>query len=346
MLRYSSPFLFLAGIPLLYYFSGPFSSLAVVAILLAALIGAEFIPPWRAPDPQLSARGFRLLPLLYVPLQLGVIVWATRVATLPSPAAFIALALSVGIVAGVFGMLCAHELAHSRSRFDRFVALAMLTGTSNRQFRISHIYGHHRWAGTMRDAATARLGESFYAFLIRTLPCPWREAWDFERRRCASRGSSWLGNRAVQDVAATVLVYAAVTASFGMRGALFFLCQSAIAIMVLELFNYIAHYGLLRGAHDDGQPEPLLDGCSWNASHAFSNLLIFNMGRHSDHHRRPTASYQILSGIGDTPELPLGYAGSILLALCPPLWRRVMDAEIFRLTSGQDPLSRGAAAAN
>jgi alkane 1-monooxygenase len=49
------------------------------------------------------------------------------------------------------------------------------------------------------------------------------------------------------------------------------------------------------------------------------------MGRHSDHHRRPAAAYQALSEIGNAPELPLGYAGSILLALVPPLWRRVMD---------------------
>ena len=263
-------------------------------------------------------------------MQLGVIVWATHIASLSNSLTFLALALSVGVTAGVFGMLCAHELAHSRSNFDRFVALAMLTGTSNRQFRISHIYGHHRRGGTEHDAATAKLDESFYAFLIRTLPSQWREAWEFEQRRCAAR--PWK-NRAAQDVAATFLVYAAIIAGFGPRAALFFLCQSAIAIVVLELFNYIAHYGLLRDVRADGRPEASLDAYSWNASNEFSNLLIFNMGRHSDHHRRPAASYQILSGIEGAPELPLGYAGSILLALFPPLWRRVMNPQIFRMTS-------------
>jgi alkane 1-monooxygenase len=96
----------------------------------------------------------------------------------------------------------------------------------------------------------------------------------------------------------------------------------------LELFNYIAHYGLIRV---DGQKTPLPDICSWNSSNELANLLIFNMGRHSDHHRRPTASYQTLSGISCSPELPLGYAGSILLALVPPLWRRVMDPRVLRL---------------
>ena len=346
MLRYCGPFLFLTGIPLLYYFVGPLSPLTVVVILLVVLIGAEWIPSRWAPVQQPSFGGFRLLPLLYIPLQLGVIVWAVRIAATSNSTTFIALALSVGVTAGVFGMLCAHELAHSRRRFHRFVALAMLTGTSNRQFRISHIFGHHRWAGTGRDAATAKRGESFYVFLVRTLCSQWKEAWEFEQRRCASRAFSRLKNRATQDIISIVLVYAIITARFGMRGALFFLCQSAIAIVVLELFNYIAHYGLLRGMRVDGAPEPFLDAHSWNSSNEFANLLIFNMGRHSDHHRRPTASYQVLSGIADAPELPYGYAGSILLALFPPLWRRVMDPRIFRLKSRQNQFSRGTTGVN
>ena len=331
MLRYCSPFLFLAGIPLLYYLAGPVWPLAIVVILPSVLIGAEWIPAQRGPVRQTPVRGFHLLPLLYIPLQLGVILWATGIAATAAPAGFIALALPVGVVTGVFGMLCAHELAHSRNHFHRFVALAMLTGMSHRPFRIAHIYGHHRWAGTQRDAATAKRGESFYAFLFRTVPSQWRDAWKFEQKRCASRALRRLENRAVQDVVATLLVYGAITAIFGMRGALFFLCQSVIAIMVLELFNYIAHYGLLRGTHADGTPEPFLDVHSWNSSHDVVNFMIFNMGRHSDHHRRPASCYQQLSKIDATPELPFGYAGSILLALFPPLWRHVMDREIDAL---------------
>jgi alkane 1-monooxygenase len=339
MLRYSGPFAFLAGIPLLYYFVGPLSPLADIMILLFALIVAEGLPARHVPAPRSPLNEFRLLPLLYIPLQLGVIIWAINVAAISSPSTLIVLASSVGVTAGVFGMLCAHELAHSRHRFDRFVALAMLTATSNRQFRISHVYGHHRRAGTERDPATAKLGESFYVFLARTLPSQWKEAWEFEQRRCASRGLGRLENRVVQDIIVIVLVYTTISAKFGTRGALFFLFENTIAIVVLELFNYIAHYGLVRGKRVDGRPEPFMDACSWNSSKEFANLLIFNMGRHSDHHRRPTASYQVLSGIKDAPELPFGYAASILLALFPPLWRRVMDPHIFRLKSNENRYS-------
>lgn len=328
MLRYCGPFLFLAGIPLLYYLAGPLWPVADIVLFLIALIAAERFSFRRCPPQQPNLSRHCLLPKLYIPLQLGVIVWATHMAATASPLEFFGLAFSVGVVAGVFGMLCAHELAHSRGRVDRFIALAMLTGTSNRQFRIAHIFGHHRLAATGRDAATARLGEGFYMFLARTLPGQWRQAWEFERRRCASRGLKLMQNRVFQDAVATILVYVAVAGAYGAAGVLFFLVENFVAITVLELFNYIAHYGLVR-LH--GGKAPLSDTCSWNSSNELANLLIFNMGRHSDHHRRPTASYQILSELSGSPELPYGYAGSILLALIPPLWRWVMDPRILQM---------------
>ena len=96
---------------------------------------------------------------------------------------------------------------------------------------------------------------------------------------------------------------------------------------VLELFNYIAHYGLLRGRDAKGRLLRLDDRHSWNSSNVLANALIFNMGRHSSHHQKPAAPYQDLR-VRAAPELPLGYAGSILLALAPPLWRRVMDPKV------------------
>jgi alkane 1-monooxygenase len=185
-----------------------------------------------------------------------------------------------------------------------------------RHFRIAHIHGHHRWAGTGKDAATARLGESFYRFLLRTLKGQFQEAWRFEQRRG--------GRRVLLDMGLTGFLFGAIGFFIGARALMFFLCQSAIAILVLELFNYIAHYGLARDEGADGKLEALCDHHSWNSSNVLVNALVFNMGRHSHHHRRPAAAYQTLRR-RDAPELPFGYAGSILLALAPPLWRRVMD---------------------
>jgi alkane 1-monooxygenase len=340
MLGYCAPFLFLIAIPTLYYLAGPVAPLATIGVLVIALVGAEWILPLfrrerKDADPELTGAGSsRALPLLYIPLQLAVITWAVRVAardalTVPAELSMI---LSVGVIAGVFGMLAAHEMAHSPSRIHRFVAFAMLMGTSNPQFRIAHIYGHHRFAGMRRDAATARRGESFYAFLIRTLWQQWRESFTFEGRRCARRGLGAAHNRVLRDAICLVLLVGAL-AFFSGRSAVFFISQSAVAIIVLELFNYIAHYGLVRETRPDGSRLPLGDEHSWNSSNAVANLLIFNMGRHSDHHRRPTATYQCLVPVRGAPELPAGYAGSILLALVPPLWRRVMDRRALDVRS-------------
>jgi alkane 1-monooxygenase len=261
-------------------------------------------------------------------VQLALIGWAVFAARGAGPAGFAALAVSVGVTTGVFGVLAAHELIHGHNRAERQLGLAMLTGMTYRHFRVAHIFGHHRWAATERDSASARLGESFYGFLLRTVPGQFADAWSIERRRVAARGVA--ANRIARDVVALALVYLAIAALAGHWGVALFAAQSAIGIVVLELFNYIAHYGLSRPPTPDGHA-PFTDRHSWNSSNALANALIFNMGRHSWHHTRPAASYQTLQWIEAAPELPAGYAGSILLALAPPLWRRIMDPAVQRL---------------
>jgi alkane 1-monooxygenase len=199
-----------------------------------------------------------------------------------------------------------------------------------RHFRVAHIFGHHRWAATARDPATARLGEGFYAFLLRTVTGQFADAWRIENRRIAARGLSIFRHRIAGDVTAMAVVYVVIFLLTGWRGGALFAAQSAVGVVVLELFNYIAHYGLARPARAGGH-EPFGDRHSWNSSNVLANAIIFNMGRHSYHHTRPTAAYQSLQWVAQAPELPAGYAGSILLALVPPLWRRIMDPAVQRL---------------
>ena len=324
MILYAGPFLLLASIPAFYLGAGAAGPLLTIALLLAFLIGAEFVSPrGRVLKLGQGARNFRTLFYVYVPLQIACVVWATASAATASPLGFASLVLGTGVTTGVFGMLAAHELVHSRSKGERMLGAIMLSAMAYRHFRIAHVHVHHRYAATLRDSATARLGEGFYAFLLRTLPGQFLESWRFERVR--RPGRAFLNSRIVADIVVLLLSFAAVTAVWGLRGLLFFALQSFVAITVLELFNYIAHYGLLRRADAQGHFEPLADRHSWNSSNVLVNLLIFNMGRHSYHHRKPSISYQDLQFVAQAPELPAGYAGSILLALVPPLWRRVMD---------------------
>jgi alkane 1-monooxygenase len=328
MLRYSGPFLFLASIPVFFYGVGPEGPFATIALLLLALIGFEIFSPRGDVASEEGSRGYRALVFGYIPMQLLLIAWAVGESRATSVPGLIALILSVGITTGVFGMLTAHEAVHSGDPLEGIFGTAMLTGMMYRHFRIAHIHGHHRWAATEKDSATARLGEGFYHFLLRTVAGQFREAWHFERRRCAARGFSFARNRVLRDLVLMAVLVAAILYLAGGRGLIFFAAQSAVAITVLELFNYIAHYGLARRLDSSGRPEALHDGHSWNSSNILANRLIFNMGRHSSHHRKPAAPYQHLRHLECAPELPAGYAGSILLALAPPFWRRVMDPRV------------------
>jgi len=323
MVLYGGPFLLLASVPAFFYGLGAAGPLMTIGLLLLALVGAEFVSPRGDVIGRSSTRNFRVLFYVYVPLQLASVVWATYLATQVPALGFVALVLGVGITTGVFGMLAAHELVHSRKDGERVLGAVMLSGMLYRHFRIAHVHVHHRWAATARDSATARLGEGFYAFLARTLPGQFVEGWRFERARCTGR--AFWKSRIVIDIAVAWVSLIAVTAIWGWKGLLFFVAQSFVAITVLELFNYIAHYGLLRAELSPGRFEPLADRHSWNSSNVLVNLLIFNMGRHSYHHSKPSISYQDLQYVRSAPELPAGYAGSILMALVPPLWRHVMD---------------------
>ncbi|HEY1707433.1 MAG TPA: alkane 1-monooxygenase [Rhizomicrobium sp.] len=328
-LRYSGAFAFLFSIPLLFAFAGAGAALATVIAVPLVLIGAEFLWPAReAPVSVDIGQLFRILAIFYIPCQLAVTLWAAfivaRVDT--SALAFVSLALATGITMGVFGMLVAHEMIHSRDRVENTLGVLMLTGMSYRHFRIAHVHGHHRYAATPRDPATARKGESYYAFLPRTLAGQFTDAWRFEAGRCQRAGSGILANRVFRDLLVMLALYALLWAALGQRAVAFLAIESAVAIMALELFNYVAHYGLVRAPD-----EAFTDRHSWNASHPVGNALLFNMGRHSDHHRRAAAPYQTLQPVANTPELPAGYAGSMLMALIPPLWRRVMDRRVGEL---------------
>ncbi|HEX3651350.1 MAG TPA: fatty acid desaturase [Rhizomicrobium sp.] len=318
-LQFAGPFAFLAAVPISYGWSdsAPF---AVPAALLLLLLIASYLPE---PEPAKSNMS-RLLPVLYIPLQLAVIVWAIHEISVSrgNLTTFSSLSLAIGVCTGVFGVLAAHEMVHSRVRWQHWLGTAMLTGMSYRHFRIAHIYGHHRYAATDRDASMAWLGENFYTFFIRTVLRQFIQAWQFEKYRLRNAKFPTPGNRVNQDIAIMLSICAALWFYLGWRAAAFLACESMVAVVVLELFNYVAHYGLVRR-----NGEAMAAHHSWNSSGA-SNVLIFNMGRHSHHHRSPALAYDGLRTAPSTPILPGGYAGAILLALLPPLWRAVIHPRL------------------
>ena len=242
----------------------------------------------------------------------------------------IGLALTVGVVGGI-AINTAHELGHKRASSEKWLSRVALAQTGYGHFFIEHNRGHHVRVATPEDPASSRLGESFWAFLPRTVSGSLRSAWGIEAARLDRLGKSHWGphNDILTAWAMTVVLFVALAVAFGPVVLPYLLIQAVIGFSLLEVVNYLEHYGLLRGKRDDGRYERCLPEHSWNSNNVASNVLLYHLQRHSDHHANPTRRYQALRHVDEAPQLPTGYAGMIVLAWFPPLWRRVMDPRLL-----------------
>jgi alkane 1-monooxygenase len=242
----------------------------------------------------------------------------------------VGLAFTMAMVSGI-AINTAHELGHKRASLERWLSKVALAQSGYGHFFIEHNRGHHVRVATPEDPASARLGESFWAFLPRTARGSLTSSWRLERERLARTGSGpWTYRNDILNAwAMTVVLYVALIAVFGWVVLPYLLIQSVVGASLLEVVNYLEHYGLLRQKRDDGRYERTAPEHSWNSNNVASNVLLYHLQRHSDHHANPTRRYQALRHMDEAPQLPTGYAGMIVLAVMPPVWRRVMDARLL-----------------
>ncbi|MBK7016631.1 MAG: alkane 1-monooxygenase [Sulfuritalea sp.] len=301
---------------------------------LDAWIGLDTRNPAAESEAALAAEpSYRLLPLAALPAHGAMLAWSAPAFVAlghESLTAALALALSVGIIGGAIGITFAHELIHKPTSLERNVGGVLLSLVAYGGFKVEHIFGHHVDVATPRDTSTARLGQSAYAFLLRSLLVNPPRAWQLAGERLRARGlPAWhWRNEMYRWHGLTLLFATGITAWLGIMGLAFFVLQAFVAITLLELVNYIEHYGLLRRQRPDGSYERVTPRHSWNDSHYLSNLALLNLQRHSDHHAYAGRRYQVLRHHDDAPQLPCGYASLVLLALLPPLWRRFMDPRV------------------
>jgi len=322
----------------IFWFYGPFL-VFVIFPLLDLLIGMD---PTNPPDSVIKwleeDRYYRWCTYLFLPIQYGGLLfacWLWSSGTLSS-IDDIGLALTVAMVSGI-AINTAHELGHKRERLERWLSRVALAQSGYGHFFIEHNRGHHVRVATPEDPASARLGESFYAFLPRTVVGSLRSAWGLERTRLARMGRSpWtLRNDILGAWGMTVVLFAALILAFGPLVLPYLLAQAVIGFSLLEVVNYLEHYGLLRQRREDGRYERTRPEHSWNSNNVASNVLLYHLQRHSDHHANPVRRYQALRHVDDAPQLPTGYAGMIVLAAIPPLWRRVMDPRLLAHYDGE-----------
>ena len=319
---------------------GPIVILGLVP-LVDLVVGLDRSNP---PDDAIAAlekdKYYRWLTFLFLPIQYAGFLaafWFIATGGL-SVVEKTGLSVTVGFIAGL-GINTAHELGHKRESHERWMAKIALAQSFYGHFYIEHNRGHHVRVATPADPASSRMGETFYAFWPRTVFGSMASAWRLEQRRLAlrHRRAFRLDNDVLNAWLMSAVLWIVVIAWLGIGVLPYLVVQALIGLTLLEAVNYLEHYGMLRrivGVPGKERFERVDPSHSWNSNNLATNVLLYHLQRHSDHHANPTRRYQALRDYRESPVLPTGYAGMILLALVPAAWRRVMDPRVLAHVDG------------
>ena len=240
---------------------------------------------------------------------------------------------ALGLACGVFGINVAHELGHRSKKYEQFLSKSLLLTSLYLHFFIEHNRGHHKNVSTTDDPASSRRNEIIYLFFFRSVFGGYFSAWKIENERLRNAGKSAfsLSNEMIWyqiiQLAFLVMIYFV----FGLIPMLCFIASAIFGFLLLETVNYIEHYGLSRQKNEYGAWEKTLPIHSWNSNHAFGRILLFELTRHSDHHYIANRPYQVLRHFDESPQMPTGYPGMMVIALIPPLWFWIMNKEVDKL---------------
>ena len=326
------------------WFLLPLASNYIIAPLLDWLIGEDSNNPPEEVVMQLERDPYyRRLTYIVVPLHFITLIACAWYAATQSLSwwAFTVLAIVAGLTAGL-GINTGHELGHKKSKLEKSLAKIVLAVAAYGHFSVEHNRGHHKDVSTPGDPASARMGEGIYKFARREIPGAFRRAWQVEKERLTLRGKPvWHhSNPILQSYAITAILSLTLIMLFGWKVIPFLLIHNLLAYWQLTSANYIEHYGLLRERDARGRYERCQPHHSWNSNHILSNLVLFHLERHSDHHTYPQRRYQSLRHFDDLPSLPNGYFGMYLLAYFPWLWFLVMDKRLMALSHVKGDLDK------
>jgi len=325
----------------LFWWWGPFFVLVLMP-LLDQRVGLDRSNPPEELVAQLEAdRYYRWATYLFLPLQYAAVAWACWELAYGGLHVVdkVGLAATLGCLNGI-AINTAHELGHKKDAVERWLSKVALAPTGYGHFYVEHNRGHHVRVATPEDPASSRLGETFWAFWPRTVVGSLRSAWELESRMWQKAGRSrWnVKNDVLNAWAMSVVLLGGLLVAFGAGIAPYLAIQAVVGFSLLEIVNYLEHYGLLRQKVGD-RYERTQPRHSWNSNNTASNVLLYHLQRHSDHHANPMRRYQSLRHMAEAPQLPTGYAGMILIALFPPLWRRVMDPRVLAHYGGDVTLA-------
>jgi alkane 1-monooxygenase len=233
--------------------------------------------------------------------------------------------LNMGISGGIIGMNCAHELGHRPKKWKQFFAKFLLSTTSYIHYFIEHNRGHHKNVATLGDPTTSKLNQTIYSFIPNAIIGSWISAYKIEKKK-----NGFFANKTIHYTLFQIVLLSTISV-WSLNALLAFSIHSLVSIILLESVNYIEHYGIVR-KYNGGRVEKVIAIHSWNSNHLFSRIHLFELSRHSDHHAMASKPFYKLESIEDSPQMPYGYSGMILMSFIPPLWFKVMNP---RLTAAQ-----------
>jgi alkane 1-monooxygenase len=274
---------------------------------------------------------YTLLLCLMLPIQLGFLgYFLMHITETESSSDLVGRILSMGIMCGVIGINIGHELGHRSNRWEQLIGELLLMTSLENHFVPYHNRGHHTNVGTKKDPATARRNEWVFVFWFRSQIGSYIQAWQIENTRMdIMKKSRWsLAHKMIQYTILHITLIGLIYSFFGWTVLLYFLYAATIGILLLETVNYIEHYGLYRQQRENGTFETVKRKHSWNSNHVIGRAVLFELSRHSDHHFKADRPYQLLETSDDSPVMPTGYPGMMLLTFVPPLFFWVMNKRV------------------
>jgi alkane 1-monooxygenase len=281
-------------------------------------------------DPMLRA-----MPWVCGAVWLSMLAWA--IAMVPRLQAFalvyqIGFVASLGVMGGILAINVGHELVHRNNKIERFAGGLLLASVCYGVFKVEHVRGHHLRVATREDPATARLNETIYGFVPRAIFGVYFHGWkiDADRmRRENVRGfAAFVRNETLHWTLLSFVFAIAAYCVAGVSALAVFFGASLIAIVELELVDYIEHYGLVRARDGNGKLDPVRYEHSWDYAGWFTNALLINLQRHSDHHAHGGRAFGALNSHPEAPQLPASYAAMILAAIVPPVYRAIIHPRL------------------
>lgn len=319
------------------FFSGFIIAFVIIPILEFLLRGSTVNRTDLEELSRIKLLFFDVLLYLNIPLVYGLVFFSGTILYTQSLSTFelVGLVLSLGVILSTCGINVGHELGHRSTAHEQFFSKVLLLPNLYLHFFIEHNQGHHKNVATPEDPASARLGENVYLFFWRSVTQSYLSAWSIEKKRLLRIGyKNWsFHNRMIRFQLIQFVYLLLLTFLFDVHVMLLLALSGVIGFLLLELVNYIEHYGLQRKRLPSGRYEPVQPKHSWNSNHEIGRIVLYELTRHADHHFKSTRKFHTLRHFDEAPQLPFGYPMSMLIALVPPLWFRMMNGLVEKISS-------------